>query len=265
MSKMNNALYEIDHISTIANKDQWINKIHPLVKLVITIVYITTVVSMHKYNLIGILIMGVYPIATFILGELSFIESLKKIRHILPFVIIVGIFNPFFDRTVLFTLGNISITTGMISMLTLMLKGIFSVLASYLLIVTTTIEKICYALRLLHFPKIMTTQILLTYRYISVLLQEANRIIQAYSLRAPHQKGVHFKVWGSLTGQLLIRSIDKAGIVYESMTIRGYNGEFYYPNMEKCKGKDYLYLIVWIGIIALMKFSHILAIFIERT
>jgi len=260
MSKMNSALHEINHISTLASKDHWINKIHPLVKLVVTIMYIATVVSMQKYNLAGMLIMGVYPVAIFILGEVSFLESLKKLRHILPLVIIVGIFNPFFDRKSLFTLGNITVTTGMISMLTLMLKGIFSVLASYLLIATTTIEKICYALRLLHLPKIMTTQILLTYRYISVLLQEANRITQAYSLRAPNQKGVHFKVWGSLAGQLLLKSIDRAGIVYESMTIRGYKGEFYYPNMEKCKRKDYLYLIVWTSIFAFLKFATFLII-----
>ncbi len=258
MSKMNSALYEINHLSTLASKDQWMNKIHPLVKLVITIVYIATVVSINKYNLSGILVMGAYPIAVFILGELSFIESLKKVRIILPFVCIVGIFNPFFDRSVLFIMGNMPVTTGMVSMLTLMIKGVLSVLASYLLIATTTIEKICHALRLLRIPQIITTQILLTYRYITVLLQEANSIMQAYSLRAPNQKGVHYKVWGPLAGQLLLRSIDKANVVYESMTIRGYKGEFYYPNMKKCQAKDYLYLIIWLIIFALLKFGPIL-------
>ncbi|GAA6410214.1 ABC transporter ATP-binding protein [Blautia hominis] len=110
-------------------------------------------------------------------------------------------------------------------MITLMMKGVFTVLASYLLIATTSIEKLCYVFRLLHIPKILVTQILLTYRYITVLLGEVNRITQAYSLRAPKQKGVHFKVWGSLSGQLLLRSMDRATMVYESMTLRGYNGE----------------------------------------
>ncbi|MDY4970728.1 MAG: energy-coupling factor transporter transmembrane component T, partial [Lachnospiraceae bacterium] len=68
-------------------------------------------------------------------------------------------------------------------MFTLILKGIFTVLAAYLLIATTTIEKICYALHLLHVPGILITQFLLTYRYVTVLLKEVNRITQAYSLR----------------------------------------------------------------------------------
>ena len=80
-------------------------------------------------------------------------------------------------------------------MATLMLKGVFAVLASYLLILTTSMESICYALRLLHVPKIMVTMVLLIYRYVIVLLKEAERISQAYSLRAPAQKGIHYRAW----------------------------------------------------------------------
>ena len=89
-------------------------------------------------------------------------------------------------------IGTVPLTAGMLSMVTLMIKGIYSVLAAYLLIATTSIEKICYALRLLHIPAILVTQVLLTYRYVTVLLEEANRMTQAYSLRAPNQKGVQF-------------------------------------------------------------------------
>lgn len=151
-------------------------------------------------------------------------------------------------------LGAVHINAGVISMVTLMMKGTFAVMASYILIATTSIEKICYALRLLHIPKILVTQILLTYRYITVLLGEVNRITQAYSLRAPNQNGVHFKVWGSLTGQLLIRSIDRANDVYESMTLRGYNGEFRYVGEKiHVRRQDILYLAIWLGIIFLLR------------
>ena len=66
----------------------------------------------------------------------------------------------------------------------------------------------------------------MTYRYVTVLLEEVNRITQAYSLRAPNQKGIHYKVWGTLTGQVLLRSMDRANAVYESMLLRGYDGSF---------------------------------------
>lgn len=247
MSKLDHALYEIHHMDTVAERDQWVNHIHPLVKLVVTVCFIMVTVSFSKYDLTDLLRMGLYPIAVFILGEISFRDALKRLRIVLPMVCLVGFLNPFFDRQPM-ELGGLTIIAGILSMLTLMLKGVYSVLASYLLIASTSIEKICYALRLLHVPSVIVTQILLTYRYISLLLAEANRMVQAYALRAPRQKGVHIRVWGPLAGQLLLKSMDRAEEVYESMTLRGYRGEFYYSQKQPCRRKDYAYLAAWCAV-----------------
>ena len=253
MNKLGNALYEIHHMDMLAAKDQWVNKIHPLVKLILTIAFLTVTMSFPKYDLTGLLRMGIYPIVLFIVGEISFRDSIHRLRIVLPLICFVGLFNPIFDRQVIGYIGTVPLTAGMLSMVTLMIKGIYSVLAAYLLIATTSIEKICYALRLVHIPAILVTQVLLTYRYVTVLLEEANRMTQAYSLRAPNQKGVHFKVWGTLAGQLLLRSMDRANEVYESMTLRGYQGEFYYTAKEPCKAKDWLYMGVWLVLFAVLK------------
>lgn len=45
MSKIGNAIHEIHHMDLIAERDQWVNAIHPLIKFVITVVYIAVVVS----------------------------------------------------------------------------------------------------------------------------------------------------------------------------------------------------------------------------
>lgn len=260
MSKIDGAIYEIHTMDKLAERDQWVNRIHPLVKFVITVLYIVLAVSFDKYNMIGLAGLVVYPLVMFQISELSFRDSLRRLRVVLPLVCFVGIFNPFFDKKALFVAGDFAVTGGMVSMITLMMKGIFSVLASYLLIATTGIEKICYAMRLLHIPAILVTQVLLTYRYITVLLQEADRMTQAYALRAPNQKGVHYKVWGSLAGQLLLRSMDRAGEVYESMCLRGYQGEFYYQNRIKCGKGDYLYLVVWTGTLIFLKLVPVMGV-----
>jgi cobalt/nickel transport system permease protein len=260
MSKIGSAIYEINHMDTIAKRDQWVNRIHPLVKFVLTIFYIAVAVSFNKYDVIGLFGMVVYPLAMFILADLSFKDSLRRLRIVLPLVCFVGIFNPFFD-TVQVNYFGITMRAGILSMITLMMKGVFSVLASYILIATTSIEKICYALQMLHVPKILVTQILLTYRYISLLLEEVNRITQAYALRAPKQKGIHFKVWGSLTGQLLLRSMDRAEIVYESMVLRGYQGSFgYMGEQAKWRYQDVLYLFVWVLLIILFRSTPVILV-----
>lgn len=53
------------------------------------------------------------------------------------------------------TVGQIEITGGVISMLTLMLKGVFTVSASYLLIATTTIEKSAVHLKSVTFQSLL--------------------------------------------------------------------------------------------------------------
>lgn len=238
MDKMNRAIHEIRTMDSLAAKDQWLNRIHPLVKLFLTIVYIAAVVSFDKYDIMGLSGMAVFLLLLFEAGEVSFVDALRRLRIVLPLVCVVGIFNPFFDKNPVAVIGAFTVTGGMLSMLTLMLKGVFTVLASCLLIATTTIEKICYALRLLHLPKLFVTQILLIYRYISVLLAEANRMTQAYALRAPGQRGVRYSAWGSFAGQLLLRTMERAGELYESMCLRGYRGEFYYGRKQKLRGTD---------------------------
>ncbi len=226
MSKISEAIHGIHHVDAMAAQDQWLNRIHPLAKLLVTVCYIAALLSFSKYELSGIAGMGVYLLILFITGEIPVRKSMRQVRLVLVLVCAVGIANPFIDRTVAGHIGKIAVTGGMISMAVLMLKGIFAVLASYLLIITTTMGQICYALRLLRVPKTFVSVLLLIYRYIAVLLKEAERMMQAYELRAPGQKGVHFRVWGTLAGRLLLGSIDRAQVVYESMLLRGFDGEF---------------------------------------
>ena len=231
MSKIQKAVSEIKSIEELANEDRWVNQVHPLVKLCVTILYIGTVVSFSKYNLSGLLVMAVYPVILFIMNDISVKDALWRMRVVLPLVCVAGIFNPFFDRQAVMTVGQIEITGGVISMLTLMLKGVFTVSASYLLM-----------------------QVWLIYRYISVLLAETQRVVQAYELRAPGQKGIHFKVWGSLMGQMLLRSMDRAEVIYESMCLRGFDGVFRLKKEIRFCARDAVYLVLWIVIFAVLRY-----------
>ncbi|MCF0106226.1 MAG: cobalt ECF transporter T component CbiQ [Holdemanella sp.] len=258
MTRINDAIYEIISLDTLANRNKWVNRIHPLIKLLVTLFYIIITVSFNRYDIIGLLAMIIYPILLFGIADLSLKDCLKRIFLVLPILIFMGILNPFFDRTPVLYLG-IQTTTGILSMITLIMKGSFCILASYILVATTKIDDICYSLSILHIPDIIITEFILIYRYLSVLLIEVNRITQAYSLRAPNQKGIHFKVWGSLTGQLLLRSMDKANLVYESMTLRGYNTNYIYLK-RKIKGIDWFYGIIWVLLFILFRRYPILLI-----
>ena len=255
-SSIEKKLQELNELQESQQRSRWMNDLHPLGKLLFSVFYIVSVMSLHKYDLTGALYMAVYPVAGFVLGELSLKQGLYRMRLILPLVIFVGIFNPFFDHTPVMKAGGLMITGGVISMLTLMLKGFYAVLSTYILIATTSVEEICYALRILHVPKVIVMVILLIHRYFGVMAREADRITTAYRLRAPKQKGIHYSAWGTLVGQWLLRSMDRAGIVYESMLLRGFKGE--YPmHRRQIRGIDVMYPLIWsLIILALVLWRH---------
>ena len=257
MDHMTQAMRELHQMDELSAMDSVIHKCHPLAKLLVTVAYIFTVASFSRYDLTGLVPMVFYPLLVFSVSGISVRMCFYKLRFILPLVCAVGLWNPFLDHTEVLVIGNIVITGGMISFVTLMLKGIYALMASFLLIATTNIEKICHALRMLHLPEFLATQVLMTYRYISLLLQEAGTMMQAYMLRAPGQKGVHFSAWGSFAGQLLLRSMDRAQELYQSMQMRGFNGMFYYADVESFRVRDAVYLVLWIMLFMILRLFNI--------
>ena len=253
MSKITGTISEIHSLEEQAQQSTPLTTLHPLAKLLVTMAYIVTLRSLGKYALFKLLVLSSYPLLGFYWGRISLSQTLWRLRLILPLVACVGIANPLFDKHIIYW-GDFAIRAGYLSFITLLLKGVLAVLASYLLIATTTIEQICYALRLLQLPKLLVTQLLLSYRYLTLLLEQANTIAQAYALRAPKQKGVHFKVWGSLAGQLLLRSIDRANNLYDSMLLRGYQGEYYYGGpVPQWSRRDWRYVLAVLAMLLVVR------------
>ena len=117
MSRIDRAIREYESLEAMAHKDQWMNRLHPLVKFVVTVLFIALTVSVGKYNLAGLLLMAVYPLVMFITGELSVKEALRRLKIALPLILAVGIFNPLFDRETVLVVGGIGVSGGVLSML----------------------------------------------------------------------------------------------------------------------------------------------------
>ena len=260
MNKLQKALLEMSEMDRLTAMDSPVHRISPLAKLLVTIVYIAVTVSFGKYDLSGLAVMVLYPVLGFTFSGIPVSTCFYKLRIAIPLVVFVGLFNPIFDRAPLLYLGNTAVSGGVVSMLTLILKGIFSLMASFLLVATTPIDRICAALRKLHVPSMLVTLLLLTFRYAGVLMQEAAVMSDAYRLRAPGQKGVHISAWGSFTGQLLLRSMDRAERLYASMQLRGFNGEFDYAGRISFGLGDAIFLVVCVAVFALFRAVNIPAL-----
>lgn len=198
MNKAEKACEELRAMDELAAMDSPVHGMDPLSKLLLTVFYIFVTVSFNKYDITGLFFMILFPVVAYQIAGIAVHTCFHKLRIVMPLVCAVGLFNPIFDKEIMAYIGSVGISGGVISMLTLMMKGIFCLMASFLLVATTSIEEICRALRKLHFPKMITSLLLLTFRYISVLLEEVAIMTEAYHLRAPGQReftyphGVHF-------------------------------------------------------------------------
>ena len=244
MNSIEKRLLELNRLQDLQQRSHWMNDLHPLGKLLISVIYISFVTSIDKYSVVPLILMSLYIIFTFIIGDLSFKEGLYRMRLVLPLVVFVGVFNPFLDKSTVM-IGDFAVRGGLVSMITLFIKGLYTVLAVYALIATTSIDDICYALRTIHIPKTIVIVIMLIYRYVDVMAGEADRIYTAYKLRAPGQKGIEYRSWGTLVGQWLLRSMDKARIVYESMLLRGFRGDFI-TKKKSIRIIDVIYPMIWL-------------------
>ena len=257
MNQMQKALHELAEMDELAARKSPVHALHPAAKLFATIAYILITLSFDKYDLNGLVPMVLWPVLLFQISGVEVRTCFYKLRIVLPLVMAVGLFNPFFDKEILVTIGNVGISGGVISMITLMLKGVFCLMASFLLMATTRIDDLCAALRRLHVPSIMVTLLLLTYRYVGVMTEELAVMTDAYHLRAPGQKGIHISAWGSFLGQLLLRSMDRAQELYSSMLLRGYHDHFHYAGIRKFNARDGLYLVVCILVFLLLRYVDI--------
>ena len=157
MNKMEKALWELAEMDELAAQDSPIHRLCPTAKLLTTIAYILLVVSFPKYDLSGLIVMLLWPVLLFQFSGIPVHLCFYKLRIVLPLVMAVGLFNPIFDRQILVRIGTVGVSGGVISMLTLMMKGVFCLMASFLLMATTPIDSLCAALRRLHVPGMIVT------------------------------------------------------------------------------------------------------------
>lgn len=246
MSKLESRWSDLRHLDDLANQNTVIHRLSPLAKLLTTLAYLLAVTSFSRYEVTALLPFAFYPVFLISLSELPFGLIAKRLIWVLPFILFIGIFNPLFDSEPLIQLGTINISGGWLSFTSILLRSLFAVTAAILLLATTGMEGICLALFRLKVPRVFVVQLLFMYRYIYVLLDELARTLRAYSFRSFHGNGLGFQVWGSLLGQLLLRTIDRAQRIYYAMLCRGFTGEFQLIRHTSFTTKDLFFVVGWL-------------------
>ena len=240
MAHIESAFIDLSAFDTLAAGDSIVHRLDPRVKVLIAMLFVVCVVSFDKY-VIGAMLPFVL-ILTLVMGlgavPRSFI--LKKLILVSPLAVLLGMFNPFFDQQIHLYLGPVAVSGGWLSFVSILLRFGLTVSAMLILIATTGFNAVCMALEKMGMPKIFAVQLLLLYRYIFVLMAEAQRLQRARALRSFGLRGTDMRTFGHLIGGLLLRTLDRGQRIHQAMLCRGFDGTIRIRQTPRLTGYDAL-------------------------
>ena len=239
---MKSRIQEFYSLEQLSGGSTCIHRLHPLVKLLAAVFFIIVVVSFGRYDFGRLIPFIFYPALLMALSETPYTMLLKRLLIALPFCLLAGIANMIFDTAADFTIGSLTVSYGMISFFTIIVKTCLCVMAVLILIAVTPVFEITNTMRRLRIPHIFIVIFEMVYRYIGVIFDEAYSIFIAYSLRSVNKKGIHIRDMGSVIGQLLLRSFDRSDRVYNAMKCRGYALRAIPGSRKKITAADFVFI-----------------------
>lgn len=254
MADMRGAMREIYALEQLAAGKSVVHRLHPGAKLLVTFVYIVTVVSFDRNQLTPLAPFFFYPAIMVSLSDTPWGMTMKRVALALPFVALAGISNIIFDRAPAMMLGNVAVSVGVISCLSILLRTLLTVTALVLLIAVTPFADLTVELRRCRVPEMLITLFEMTYRYIGVLLGETSSMSTAYSLRHTNARGIEMRHMGSFVGSLLLRCFDRANRIYSAMKCRGYGLPYQKPAVRPWKSADYGFAIICCALFLVLRF-----------
>ncbi len=241
----------------LSNKKSFIHRIDSRINLFVTIAFVLSVMSVNRYSITALFPFFLYPVVAIIVGELPILNMIKKAIIMSPFVIMIGVFNPVFDKSICLNLYGTDVSCGWMSFFSIVIRFFLTFEAGLILIGITGINKLCHALKKMELPEIFVTQIFFLYRYLFVLIEEASNIVRAKNLRGFGKNRNSIKLFGQISGSLLLRTYNRAKNIYVAMKARGYEGDIKRFEDSKVGTFDILYGFVWIAFFVLVRFFNI--------
>jgi cobalt/nickel transport system permease protein len=216
-----------------------IHGLDPRVKVVLTVAYIVATALTPPGAWPIFLLLLAIGVSTTILGELPAWTVVGRVLLALPFALAaLPLLVTLPGAPLLHLPWGWTITReGAVEAASIAAKSVLSVQVSVVLTATTPVPHLLVALRALKVPRLIVSILGLMWRYLFVLVDEAQRLVRARASRsgghgtersAGSQGGTvmwRAQVTGSMAGNLLLRGMERAERTYAAMCARGYDGE----------------------------------------
>jgi cobalt/nickel transport system permease protein len=180
------------------------------------------------------------------LARLSPARVGRRALVVVPFVLMVAIFLPFFHRSgvVAFSYGPLQVTDeGLLVLWNAGAKALLGVLSMIVLTSTTTFSELVEGFERLRAPKVLVLTVSFMHRYGYLFLEESRRMQRAMASRNFRARWLgNVPTLGHMLGSLFLRSYNRGERVYVAMMSRGYEGTIRLERGEPFRAADALFL-----------------------
>lgn len=236
------------HIDKFAYQDSVIHRLDSRVKFIVVLVFTAVVISLPRTSLSIPVCCAIWPFAILVLGRVPLKFVFRKILLVSPFVLVLALSCPLYDRTPLSVAFGPFVwrgTVGWMRCFTILGKFVVTMLALIGLVSTTRFNDLLAGLQKLGVPKLLIIQLGFLYRYIFVLIDRAHHILQARAGRKLRSLGFkrELKTASAMVGSLFIRSIDTAEHINIAMQGRGFDGKWRSISQLQIRRADLLFAL----------------------
>ncbi|OGU56858.1 MAG: hypothetical protein A2V66_14640 [Ignavibacteria bacterium RBG_13_36_8] len=231
-----------------------IHNIDPRGKVILFVLFVISATFTNIENILSVLLL-VSGLLTIILAtDIPILHYLRRFLKFYLMIFVVTVFLPFLNESnnVILTIGGVNIyEEGVLEFLNLNIKLSLILFSSITLISTTTFPNIVSALEEIRLPKVVTSVIYLTNRFIEILSVEAQRQYLAFQSRyiylSPYSRLI---ILAKAMSMFFIRTIERSDRIYLGMIARGFNGQI--PKATKLAWDDKDTIAVTIGLVFLL-------------
>jgi len=235
------------------DEKNFLNKIHPLIRFILPfILVIPFLIITDVYLVITIIIFVIFFNLVF---RLHLLKIISKLKTLIPFILLITIFVPFYVGNTVFIQLNLGIplniyVEGLAYALTLFFRIIGAAFVFLTFLTSLTYSEFIEALtKMRAIPSFFIGSIVIMLHYLPILAKSNRKILEAQDLRGKNFTSYwqRLKTHAFIMGKNVVHNMERSEILYESLKMRGFSGKITFSS-KKIKFADILIVLIFLSI-----------------
>ena len=231
-----------------------LNEIHPLIRFILPFILVIPFLLINDVFLVITIIL--FVIFFNLVFRLHLLKIFSKLKALIPFILLITIFVPFYIGNTVFFQLNLGISLniyveGLVYALTLFFRITGAAFVFLTFLTSLTYSEFIEALtKLRAIPSFFVGSIIIMLHYIPILARSNGKVLEAQNLRGKNFTSYwqRLKTHGFIMGKNVVENMERSEKLYESLKMRGFSGKITFSS-KKIKLADILIVIMFVFIV----------------